>query len=164
MRLTHNGLIVGTPAGGGHGPGMIAAQAVYDDHTRFSCYIFYQVRDGAIDDHKWDARAAGLSRSEKLPDDADAPAVSARADSRHTPMRQFRARIDSAHDTVTLDVYARHWQEKRNLTSMLNEANLDLTTGLSAGEWIQRLIETVEIHATLIKQLNQRYKTLNHAP
>lgn len=156
MRLTHNGLVVGMPAGGEHGPGTIAAQAIYDDNTLLSCYVFDQVLDGAIDENKWDARAVGLNRPERVPDGADVPTLSAPADSRHTPMRQFRARIGSAHDPVTLDGYARHWQEKRHLTSLPNEENFDPSTGLSAGEWIQRLIETVEIHAVLIEQLNER--------
>jgi hypothetical protein len=156
MRVTYNGLIVGTPAGGEKGPGTINAQAIYDDNALLSCYVFDQVIDGVIDTAKWDGRAAGPRRPGKLPDDADAVAVSAPAAPRHTPMRQFRARIGSAYDPLTLDGYARHWQEKRHLTSMPNEEGFDPATGLSAGEWIQRLIETVEIHAVLIEQLNQK--------
>ena len=71
-------------------------------------------------------------------------------------MRKFEQRIGGAHDPLTLDGYARHWKEKRHLTSMPNEASFDPERGMSAGEWIQRLVETVEIQAVLIEALNQR--------
>ena len=81
----------------------------------------------------------------------------------HAPMRKFAARIGAAHDPLTLDGYAAHWKEKRHLTSMPNEAHFDAERGMAAGEWIQRLVETVEIQAVLIEQLNGRIKALEAA-
>jgi hypothetical protein len=43
---------------------------------------------------------------------------------------------------------------------MPNEATFDPEDGLAMGAWTQRLIETVEIQAVLIEQLNGRLKTL----
>lgn len=42
---------------------------------------------------------------------------------------------------------------------MLNEATYDPVKGpLTTSKWIQRLVETVEIHAVLIDTLNQMLK------
>ena len=80
---------------------------------------------------------------------------------RHEPMRNFAARIGTNHDPLTLDGYARHWKEKRHLTSMPNEAVFDPMDGMATGEWIQRLVETVEIQAVLIEELNQNINALS---
>ena len=138
------GLVVGSPTGGNKGGGAINAQAVYDDNTLLSCYVFDQALDGAISIEKWDAHAP---------------------DGRHPGVRAFRRRIGTDHDPLTLDGYAAHWREKRHLPSMPNEAAFDLQADqLTTGEWIQRLVETVEIQAVLIEQLNQRSKANEHAP
>ncbi|MEL6259349.1 MAG: DUF2793 domain-containing protein [Pseudomonadota bacterium] len=131
------GLIVGAPTGGDRGIGTINANAVYDDNALLSCYVFDQAIDGAIDVAVWDKKVTGGL-------------------SRHEPLRRFRDRIGGPYDPLTLDGYARHWREKRHLSSMPNERAYDPNTGLSAGEWIQRLVETVEIQAVLIEALNQR--------
>lgn len=77
---------------------------------------------------------------------------------RHEPMRKFLARIGTDHDPLTLDGYAKHWREKRHLTALPNEAKF-AHGDMSAGEWVQRLVETAEIQAVLIEQLNARTKT-----
>ena len=46
---------------------------------------------------------------------------------------------------------------------MPNEAAFDPEKGMAAGEWIQRLVETVEIQAVLIEELNQRTRHLAQA-
>jgi hypothetical protein len=44
---------------------------------------------------------------------------------------------------------------------MPNEEKYDPIDGaMATGSWVQRLIETVEIQAVLIEQLNQRLKSL----
>lgn len=151
------GFVWGAPAGGDRGAGTINAQAVYDDQALLSCYVFDQFLDGAIDERKWDA---------KVPDEkvglhvATGAAQGGGTPRTHQPMRLFKARIGSAYDPLTLDGYARHWREKRHLSSMPNEAGFDPELGLPTGAWIQRLIETAEIQAILIETLNQRLKAL----
>lgn len=139
------GLIWGNASGGDKGAGTLNAVAVYDDNALLSCYVFDQYLDGAVELEKWD---------ERVPAQMGA----------HAPLRQFLARIGTGHDPLTLDGYARHWKEKRHLSSLPNEAGFDPYKGLSTGAWIQRLIETVEIHAILIEQLNQSLKRLHDAP
>jgi hypothetical protein len=76
-------------------------------------------------------------------------------------MRKFKARIGTAYDPLDIDKYAAHWKAKRHLTSMPNEQKYDSVDGtLTTGEWIQRLLETVEIQAIHIEGLNQRLKAL----
>ncbi len=161
MRLMSDGsLIVGDPAGGAKGPGAVNAVSLYDDNTLLSCYVFDQALDGVMDERKWDAQAA-IGRAPHA-ETIDAPGQATGPEHRqHTPMRRFRDRLGGDHDPLTLDGYARHWREKRHLTSMPNEARYDPVDGaLSTGEWIQRLVETVEIQAVLIEQLNARTKHL----
>lgn len=154
LEITDGGsLLVGSPVGGAKGAGTINAQAVYDDNMLLSCYVFDQALDNAIDDAKWDAKAQKIFANE--PNEKQAIAA------RHEPMRKFKARIGSAYDPLTLDGYARHWREKRHLAAMPNETSFNPHADkLSAGEWVQRLVETVEVQAILIEQLNQRTKDL----
>lgn len=144
VRITGDGsMVVGVPAGGAKGAGTINAQAVYDDNALLSCYVFDTALDGQADLAKWDAKAIG---------------------GRHPGARRFAGRIGGRHDPLTLDGYAAHWREKRHLSSLPSEAAFDPAADkLSTGEWIQRLVETVEIQAVLIERLNNRVKALEGA-
>lgn len=139
LHISGGGVQVGAPTGGDKGTGTINAQAVYDDNALLSCYVFDQALDSAIDLEAWDARIG---------------------ERRHAPLRKFAARLGGAHDPLSLDGYAAHWREKRHLTSMPNKTHYAAEHGLSAGEWIQRLVETVEIQAVLIEELNGRLKAV----
>ncbi len=135
---TDGGVTIGSPTGGSKGAGTLNAVAVYDDNALLSCYVFDAALDGAVDLAKWDAKAPGGV---------------------HGGARKFSARAAGAQDPLTLDGYAAHWREKRHLSSLPNEARFDPAADkLSTGEWIQRLVETVEIQAVLIERLNQRLK------
>ncbi len=164
------GVEVGSPTGGDKGAGTINAQAVYDDNTLLTCYVFDQALDGAIDELKWDGKVPNRRIPEKSETDPETneKRILSEAGTElrlHQPMRKFRARMGTAHDPLTLDGYAKHWREKRHLTSMPNEAAFDPENGqLTTGEWIQRLVETVEIQAVLIEELNGRLKALETAP
>ncbi|MHA7870775.1 MAG: DUF2793 domain-containing protein [Hyphococcus sp.] len=168
LHVDGGGALFGNPTGGDKGTGTVNAQAVYDDNALLSCYVFDQALDGAIDAAKWDARAPDRhvpAEIEEVDDDdgkvQTIEKTPARTEPRiHEPMRKFASRIGTAHDPLTLDGYARHWKEKRHLTAMPNEAAFDPQDGLAAGAWIQRLVETVEIQAVLIEQLNDRLKAV----
>ncbi len=138
------GVVIGFPAGGDKGPGSLNAQSIYDDNALLSCYVFDQAIDGKINASKWDEKVPA-NKSERP---------------QHVYMRKFRSRIGSEFDPLTLDGYARHWQQKRHLCSMPNEVGFDVEKGLPAGAWIQRLVETCEIQAVLIETLNLRLKAL----
>ena len=123
-----------------------------------SCYVFDQALDGAVDAGKWDAKVPDRKILER---DEDGNVVRDETQARvHEPMRLFAARAGTKYDPLTLDGYARHWKEKRHLTSMPNEASFDPEKGMAAGEWIQRLVETAEIQAVLIETLNRRVTAL----
>ena len=158
------GVRVGSPTGGDKGAGTLNAQAVYDDNALLSCYVFDQALDGAVDVAKWDAKVPDRKHPELI-DEEGKVVEAARVEQRtHEPLRKFTSRIGTVYDPLTLDGYAKHWQEKRHLTSLPNEATFDPVNGqLAAGEWVQRLVETVEIQAVLIEHLNQRVKALEKA-
>lgn len=164
MRIGSDGsVVVGSPTGGGKGPGTINAEAVYDDNAILSCYVFDQALDAAIDPGKWDAKVPDRTVPDRktLNDKGEEITAPGRTIPRvHEPMRKFAARIGGEHDPLTLDGYAKHWKEKRHLTAMPNEAAFDAEQGMAAGEWIQRLVETAEIQAVLIEKLNERIKAV----
>ncbi len=165
-----SGLVVGAPTGGDKGAGTINAEAVYVDDVLLSCYVFDQALDGGVDMAKWDAKAPDrrLPAEKSLRENPETRKMEevivtpARTEPRrHEPARRFVARAGTQYDPLTLDGYAKHWREKRHLSSMPDETTYDPEHGqLTAGEWIQRLVETVEIQAILIEQLNARVKTL----
>ncbi|MEO1251551.1 MAG: DUF2793 domain-containing protein [Pseudomonadota bacterium] len=161
---SNGGVVVGSPAGGNKGGGTMNAQAVYDDNSLLSCYVFDQALDGSVDAAKWDRKVPDR-RVRAVRDDLSGEIIQPKKmiTRAHEPMRRFAARIGGDHDPLTLDGYARHWKEKRHLTAMPNEAAFDPEKGLAAGEWIQRLVETVEIQAVLIEALNARVKALEAA-
>ncbi len=157
------GFVVGTPTGAAKGAGTINAQAVYDDNALLSCYVFDQAIDGDVSIADWDNKVPDRIIPDELTYDRKGKEITrpGRTEARtHEPMRKFLARVGTPEDPLTLDGYAKHWKEKRHLTAMPNEATFDPVGGqLTTGEWIQRLVETVEIQAVLIEELNQRTKS-----
>lgn len=169
--IASRGLIVGAAAGGYKGGGTINAQAIYDDNALLSCYVFDQAVSGAINEAKWHAMTptnyrpidAHFEDEQTLTsDDNHSVSPSNPGKGPHEPMVKFKHRIGGRYDPLTLDGYARHWREKKHLTSLPNEKKFDIDKGMPAGAWIQRLVETVEIQAVLIETLNQRLKKIEH--
>ena len=150
---SNNGVVVGNPTSGSRGAGTLNAQAVFDDGVLLTCYVFDQAIDGSVDPARWDEYAP----DREIEEDDGTITVEKRT---HEPVRKFLARIGTEHDPLDIDAYAAHWRDKRHLTSMPNKVKFDPLRGISSGEWIQRLIETVEIQAVLIEQLNQRLKAV----
>lgn len=147
----------GSPTGGSNGAGTINAEAVYDDNSLLSCYVFDQVIDGTVDLNKWDLKVGDRLYIDKR-DEQGRPVSYKKEVRSHTLARKFISRVGTEHDPLTLDGYAKHWKEKRHLSSLPNEVKFDVDEGMSTGEWIQRLVETVEIQAVLIEKINQRLK------
>ncbi|MEM9899009.1 MAG: hypothetical protein AAF742_06480, partial [Pseudomonadota bacterium] len=165
------GLVLQNAVGGDKGVGSLNAQSVYDDNALLSCYVLDRAIDGAIDIAKWDARVPNRRHQAKMKqvvNEDGAPGGFEKVGEEtienrlHEPMRKFLGRSGTNYDPLSLDGYARHWREKRHLTSMPNEATFDQGANLSTGEWIQRLLETVEIHAVLIEALNTKIKSLSN--
>ena len=136
------GWVMGSPTGGPQGADSLnAAGGVFDNGTPLSPYPFDAYLDGDIDTAKWDAKVG----------------------KRHDDMRKFKARLGTDTDPLDLDKYINHWKTKRHLTSLVNPDTWNSDKPLSTGQWIQRLLETVEIHAIHVSQLHDRIKELENA-
>lgn len=152
------GVYHGSATGGDKGANTINFGAVYDDNTLLTCYVFDAALDGGkINLKKWDDLTPNIDYEEVKPDGTKERVFQERT---HEPLRKFAARLGGDEDPLDLDKYINHWKTKRHLTSLPNEANFDPVKGLPAGAWIQRLVETVEIQAVHISQLNDRIKAL----
>lgn len=147
------GLVVGAPTGASNGVGTINAQAVYDDNVLLTCYVFDTILDGSARLDKWDSKVA----NRVIPATVSEPKKTIVR--KHEPLRKFREKMKGQYNPLNIDSYSQHWKDKRHLTSMPNEKNYDIVNGaMATGEWIQRLIETVEIQAVHISTLNDRLK------
>ncbi len=154
----NGGFLMEGATGGAQGSGTINATGVYDDGVLLTCYVFDQALDQTVDTDKWDAKVP--DRSFYRRDENDEKRLVRTEVRKHEPLRKFLQRVGSKHDPLDLDAYAAHWKQKRHLTSMPNEKNFNPENGMSTGEWIQRLVETVEIQAVHIETLNHRTKLM----
>lgn len=163
--------IVGQGATGGFkGRGTINAQAVYDDNTLLTCYVFDAAVDGEINLAKWDALVPDREYVEETyiqkedEEDGNEVVVTRPAYTeprQHIFARKFAERMGTEYDPLTIEGYTKHWLDKKHLTSMPNERGFDpVNSQLTTGEWIQRLVETVEIQAVLLAKMNERIKLL----
>lgn len=149
MRLDA-GLVVGSATGGDQGAGTVNATAVYDDGVLLTPYVLEQARNGSVDLVALDTKVPNLYDEEgNLVEELN-----------HTPARRFLARIGTPYDPLDIDKYAQHWKDKTHLSSMVNPATAKNGKDISIGEWVQRLLETVEIQAVHIDKLNQRLKAV----
>lgn len=140
VSISGGGVVIGSPTGGAKGAGTLNCTAAYDDNSLLTCYPIEAALDGTVDLALWDTRSPT---------------------GRHDGAHRFTQRLGSEYDPLDIDKFAAHWREKRHLTTMPNKAKYDWANGtLSTGEWVQRLIETVEIQAVHIENLNQRLKEL----
>jgi len=166
-----NGAWMEGATGTDQGAGTLNAVGVYDDGVLLSCYPFDMALDGAVDFGKWDNKVPDLvfDGGEVSSFDEDGKETKTKqpdvvVSRKHEGARKFAARVGTKHDPLTTDGYAKHWKEKRHLTALPNETKFDPVDGkLSTGEWLQRLVETVETQAILIEELNQRLKTVEKA-
>ena len=147
------GVIIGSPTGGDKGAGTLNASAVYDDNTLLTCYVLDQAVDGDIDLEKWDEKVPNVETTDPGTEEVS---IEERT---HIPAKKFKARLATKYNPLDIDKYSQHWKDKKHLTSMPNEARFE-PADMSSGEWIQRLVETVEIQAIHIDQLNTRLKSL----
>jgi hypothetical protein len=138
--------------------GAINAVAVYDDGSLLTPYVLEQKMTGKIDfdalDETVDNRAIYHSDPNVIGEIVDWEWR------RHEPARKFKEKLETKYNPLDIDCYAKHWQEKKHLTSMPNPKPGVTGKSLSLGQWQQRLVETVEILAIHIETLNQRVKTL----
>lgn len=167
------GLYMAGATGGDQGAGTGNFTGVYDDGVLLSCYPFDAALDGSMSAAKWDGKVparhwpaeyevtAVRDKDGKIAAVQQRQTRAARVEQRqHTGARKFAARLGGEFDPLDIDKYTAHWRQKRHLTSLPNEANYDPAKPLSTGEWIQRLVETVEIQAIHIAKLNDRLKAL----
>jgi len=154
------GSVFGSATGGSKGAGTINCVAAYDDNNILSCYPFEQALDGKVTLSKWDSKVPDrVIKEVRSPDGKKILQPKQIIKRQHDPARKFKERIGTEYDPLTLDGYAKHWKEKRHLTSMPNEENYDpVNSPLSTGEWIQRLLEDAEIKAVHIDAMHTMIK------
>ncbi len=186
FRVQTGGSVFGNPTGGDQGTGSINAQAVFDDNVLLTCYIGELMATGSIDEAYWDTMVPNSPRVPGRPAISARPGVAAIPATEtepevpakpeileepeildipekiriHDPLRKFMARLGGPEDPMDIDKYWAHFMAKGHLTSLQNKAHYDPLKPMSVGECTQRLIETVEIQAVHIENLNQRLKLL----
>jgi hypothetical protein len=134
------GLVVGAPAGGDKGVGTINATGVYDDNTLLTGYVLEAALDGRIDKPKWDK--IGIRGV-------------------HEPMRRFSAMVETgSRNPLTIDGFGDFWKTYRHLPSLPDEEQPSLLEQPSTGQWIQMLVETVELLAVHLDGVHQRLERL----
>jgi hypothetical protein len=161
--VLHEGLYMDGATGGDKGAGTINATDVFDNGSVLSCYPFDAYLDGEIDFDKWDAKVPNRVIPAVLDEEGEEVEPEQVEERQHEDARKFAARLGTEYDPLDIDKYIQHWKDKRHLTSMPNEEKFDPEAGMAHGKWIQRLIETVEIQAIHIAQLNDRLKVLEAA-
>ncbi len=119
------------------------------------CYVLEAVNDGDIDEQAWDDRIPNNTYTEDDGSEREEVTLNEGA-------RKFKARLGTEYDPLDMDKYEKHWRDKGHLTSMPSKEAYDNGTldPISTYGWIQRLVETVEIQAVHIANLNARLKAL----
>jgi hypothetical protein len=155
--LSH-GLVMGSPTGGDKGAGTINATAVYDDNVLLTCYIGDVVDRATGEPIAVDVEALKAKWDAVVPD-REIPAVKeidpetkkeivkekARKETRvHDGARHFFKRLGTQYDPRDIEKAMAHFRDKGHLTSMPNP-NKFKHGDMSAGEWVQRLIEQAEL-------------------
>lgn len=132
---TNGSLVVGAPTGGAKGVGTINAQAVYDDNTLLTDYVFDAEIDGDVDTRKWDDLVPDRGKEVRT----------------HGPARRFKASLDELDPTT----YTAKWKQLRKLPAFARGSEKK-----SLGEYSQALLETCEVQAIHIDKLEQRIAAL----
>lgn len=135
------GLVIGSPTGSDKGAGTINAEAIYDDNTLLTDYVFDAVAEGSIDVAKWDNRVP----NREIP----GRPVEVRT---HEPARRFAQRLDD----LDPKAYGQKWKASRRLPAFDHKAGEQI----SVGEYAQRLLETCEVQAVHIDKLLERIEEL----
>jgi hypothetical protein len=156
------GLVLGSPTGGDKGAGTLNAVGVYDDNTLLTCYIGDVVDRAtgepiAVDVEalkaKWDAvvpdrdipAVVEIVKDEETGEEQEIVKKEARKETRvHDGARAFFKRLDTQYDPRDIEKAMAHFRDKGHMTSMPNP-NKFKHGDMSAGEWVQRLIEQAEL-------------------
>jgi hypothetical protein len=100
--------------------------------------VFDALLDGHIDRAKWDKIGRGGI---------------------HEPMRRFADMTASEkYDPLDIECFAQFWKTYRHLPSLPDEEQPTLLEQPSTGQWIQMLVETVELLAVHIEWLHRHVK------
>jgi hypothetical protein len=137
------GVLIGSATGGDKGVGTLNATAVYDDNTLLTCYVMEANKTGSVDIAEWDRYAVDRVVRGEYDEIID---IEKR---QHFGARKFAARLANPNENpLVLENYIRHWKEKDHLSSLPSKANYDrMSPKESIGDWVQRLVETVELQA-----------------
>lgn len=141
-----SGVRVGNPTGGFRGAGTINAEAVYDDGTLLTDYVFDAALDGQIDIAAYDeATPDRVARCE------DTGKELKREPRTHGPARAFRKCMDELDPAA----FEAKWRESRKLPAVARCPEKP-----SLGQLAQALLETCEVQAVHIAKLEARLRAL----
>ena len=171
-RIEVDELKAGNPTGGYKGLGTINAVAVYDDNVLLGPdYALESYVDGEIDFEKWDGRAKKKLRREldyenvlkKDKKDKDGKSIKLIdvdekvKNKKHEAANRFEPELN-----FNIDNYSAFWKTKKHLPSFLSIESIlsGEEDKPSVGDFVNRLIEAIEVQAIHIDQLNKRLKVL----
>jgi len=141
-----SGVRVGDPTGGFQGAGTINAEAVYDDGTLLTDYVFDAALDGQIDIAAYDE--ATPNRVERCEDTGKELKREVRT---HGPARAFQKCMDELDPAA----FEAKWRESRKLPAVARCPEKP-----SLGQLAQALLETCEVQAVHIAKLEARLRAL----
>ena len=145
------GIFTPSATGGDQGVDTINASGVYDDGSLLTCYVFEGAIEGRINQEKWDSRV--INRPIRDPETGDQIGEEVRT---HDRARDFNQRMARDLDP---EQYSEFWKANKHLPAFPDEDTWE-GKGLSLGELLQRLWETVEVQAVHIEKLLTRLKAL----
>lgn len=143
---TTQGIWVGSATGGAQAQGTINAEAVYDDGTLLTDYVFDAALDGQIDIAAYDE--ATPDRVERCEDTGKELKREVRT---HGPARAFRKCMDELDPAA----FEAKWRESRKLPAVARCPEKP-----SLGQLAQALLETCEVQAVHIAKLEARLRAL----
>lgn len=167
------GMILGAPTGGYKGTGTLNATAVYDDNVLLTCYVVEAWLDGKVTSDFWDNQVENLyipAEYEEqeigvldLQGNAMTKTVMVKKEvnevREHKPAQGF-AQVH--HKRLDIDSYYAHVKKHRKLPAFPDPEQWAESGGLSTGDLLQRIWETVEVQAVHIYELNEQIKNLQN--
>lgn len=151
------GIEVGSPTGGIQGNGTINAEAVYDDGSLLTDYVFDAELDGSIDTTFYDNSVPNRSRRNLVagPRKGQSAQVQNTPEVRvHQPARDFSTNITE----LDITSFSNKWKADRKLPAFSRLSAR--SSKASLGEINQALLETCELQAVHIDKLQEQINLL----
>lgn len=144
--FTSDGMTIGSPTGGAKGTGTLNAQAVYDDNTLLTDYVFDAHLDGVVNTTFYNNSVPDRVIA---PRDGNPQQIEPRT---HVPAQRFQNNLND----LDVQQFITKWETTRKLPAFERFT----VSQPSIGEIGQALLETCEVQAVHIKELHARIAAL----